>query len=296
MRKSRVLLFLLTGILALCGLSGCKEDNIPPVNYPVNDWPALKEANDYTCTDANLIWSDEFNGEALNGENWSYQTGIGSNGWGNQEKQYYREENARVNGGCLQIIARREDYINRKYTSARIRTAGKVTVSPGSRVEARMKLPVGQGFWPAFWMMPEDDVYGVWPHSGEIDIMEAKGSTPAQTSAAVHWGPSHTYSTGINPFADGGTIAEFHTYAVEWRSDRIEFFVDGNWFHSVSGFRWQIEGGSDGAPYDQDFYIILNLAVGGHFDGFLEPTDEMFAPAVMEVDYVRVYKLDSQEG
>jgi beta-glucanase (GH16 family) len=245
-------------------------------------------------------WSDEFDGPsgAINTTTWRYDTGDGCNagicGWGNNEKQYYTAstENISLNGhGQLQIVARRAPtgldchYGPCLYTSAKVTTRGTRLVAPG-RVEARIKLPAGQGLWSGFWMLGQGHPTVPWPACGEIDVMENKGSQPHTTSSAIH-GPGYS---GQTPFAhahvlgSGAVTDEFHRYAVEWDSLHVRFFVDDDMHYQITRAAIQQHGKS---VLGQSFYLILNLAVGGHFDG--DPRSEAIFPATMLVDYVRVF-------
>ena len=190
------------------------------------------------------VWSDEFDGAAgarIDSTKWSYETADGCTqgicGWGNNEKEYYTDasENIALNGqGQLMIVARRAPagltcyYGACRYTSAKITTQGKMLAAPG-RVEARIKLPAGQGLWPAFWMLGHDSPATPWPACGELDIMENKGSQPTTTSSAVH-GPGYSGNTPFahrQPLATGSFTDDFHTFAVEWDSLHVAFYVDG---------------------------------------------------------------------
>ncbi|MBX9852975.1 MAG: family 16 glycosylhydrolase [Cytophagaceae bacterium] len=240
-----------------------------------------------------LAWSDEFNGASLDQSKWTYQTGTGCDinlcNWGNNELQTYtnRPENIAVQNGNLVITARKENFGGRSYTSARIRTAGKADFTYG-KIEARMKLPKGQGLWPAFWMLPTDNVYGGWPASGEIDIMEERGEKPNQSLGTIHYGPAwpnNKFSGGTYTMPSGDFSQGFHTFTAEWEPNRISWYIDGNLFFTATPattnpYRW---------PFDQRFHILLNLAVGGNF---LQnpPADANYFPQTMEVDYVRVYQ------
>jgi beta-glucanase (GH16 family) len=238
-----------------------------------------------------LVWSDEFTGTALDLTKWSYQIGDGCDinvcQWGNNELQWYAQNNVEVSNGALKIVAKRETVQNRNYTSGRIRTISKGDIKYG-RIEARMKMPIGQGIWPAFWMMPTDNVYGGWPQSGELDIMEYLGHDPATTHGTIHFGnppPNNGSSTKSFTLAEGGLNTDFHTYAVEWSDTDIKWFIDGYLFSTktradLGGARW---------PFDQKFHILLNLAVGGNWPG--NPNGSTVFPQNFEVDYVRVYDL-----
>lgn len=248
--------------------------------------------------DWQLTWSDEFDGEELDLTKWTIDTGNGFyndgewiSGWGNNEDQYYHEDNVRVEDGRLILEAKEEqmsdEHGDYDYTSGKILTRDKFYQTYG-RFEASMKLPDGQGFWPAFWMMPQDDTYGGWAASGEIDIMENAGSETDKSSGAIHYGglwPNNTYSHGEYDFQEGSTT-EFNTYAVEWEPEEIRWYVNDELFYRTS--EWHTAGYEYPAPFNQDFFLILNLAVGGWFGGAADETTEF--PAQVEVDYVRVYE------
>lgn len=237
-----------------------------------------------------LIFNDEFDGSSVNENNWDYDIGTGTWGWGNGEMEYYRKENATVSNGTLHITAKKEDYKDSHFTSSRMVTRGKFSFKYGY-VEAKIKLPVEQAMWPAFWMLPEDNVYGGWPFSGEIDIMEAKGRIPTQSSSALHYATlegNHTYQSHE---VNGHNIANYHIYACEWKQTAINFYVDGALHLTVRNDVWTTSAAPSNvnAPFDQNFHIILNLAVGGQFDGWVEPRED-FTSADMVVDYVRVFQ------
>lgn len=245
-----------------------------------------------------LNWHDEFDGNSLNMNYWSYQEGDGSQygipGWGNSEQQYYSQDNVSVNNGALKITAKRENRGGKAYTSARIRTANKVAFTYG-RIEAKIKLPPYQGLWPAFWMLPDTTTYGNWPNSGEIDIMEAKGRLPNETSAAIHFADNnnqHKYNTGTCDLNQtlSSNMKDWHTYAVEWESDSLFFYVDDICFFGSKCNQYSGVEGNSGQPFDKNFHILLNLAVGGMFDNYINPNDSDL-PASMEVDYVRWWGL-----
>lgn len=245
-----------------------------------------------------LNWHDEFDGNSLNMNYWSYQEGDGSQygipGWGNSEQQYYSQDNVSINNGALKITARRENKGGKAYTSARIRTANKVAFTYG-RIEAKIKLPPYQGLWPAFWMLPDTTTYGNWPNSGEIDIMEAKGRLSNETSAAIHFANNnnqHAYNTGTCDLNQtlSSNMKDWHTYAVEWESDSLFFYVDDICFFGSKCNQYSGVQGNSGQPFDKNFHILLNLAVGGMFDNYINPNDSDL-PASMEVDYVRWWGL-----
>jgi len=244
-----------------------------------------------------LVWSDEFDGAVLNVANWTIDIGDGCPnlcGWGNNELEYYRAQNVAVTGGNLVLTARNEYYGGRWFTSGKVHSRNKQTFLYG-RIEMRAKIPTGGGMWPAFWMMPQDDAYGGWAASGELDIMESVNSTTSITGV-IHFGgtwPNNTssggsYSPGGINFAD-----DFHVYAVEWEPDQIRWYVDGVLFSTKYAWQWYSDGapGDPDAPFDQDFYIILNAAVGGNLTGCTSPScvTAVF-PQQYLIDYVRVYQ------
>lgn len=244
-----------------------------------------------------LHWYDEFNENELNMSRWDYQLGTGASegltDWGNDEQQYYTNQNAVVKDGFLTITAKKETYNNKPYTSSRLFTRGKYHTTYG-RIEARISLsPAVQGLWPAFWMLPQDSPYGTWAASGEIDIFEGKGRLPGEYSGAIHYGgvwPKNTYATtGDYTFANDQTLEDFHIYALEWKEGELTWYCDNRPVKKIT--QWHSENGNFPAPFDTDFYILLNLAVGGTFDGYKTPPED-FTSAEMKVDYVRVYKWD----
>src|SRR5712692_6039827 len=240
-----------------------------------------------------LVWSDEFNGAngaSPDAAKWVIETG--GNGWGNNELEYYtgRPQNAHQQDGKLVITAAHETYTDpygviRRYTSARLKTAGKFAQEYG-RFEARIKIPQGQGIWPAFWMLGNDIATAKWPFCGEIDIMENFGKEPAKVHGSLH-GPDYS---GENPLTaayvlpSGKFSDDFHVFAVEWEANVVRFYVDGNLYETRTpkdlppGARW---------VYDHPFFILLNVAVGGNRPG--SPDATTVFPQTMLVDYVRVY-------
>lgn len=256
----------------------------------------------YVTTPWRLAWSDEFEGPAgarADSLAWTYQTGDGCRegicGWGNQEKETYTREsrNASLDGlGHLAITARGAapgascHYGPCRYESARLTTRGKVVVQPG-RAEARIRIPEGQGLWPAFWMLGAGDPDARWPQVGELDVMENHGSNARGTSSAIH-GPGYSGKTpfvhDVQAISDGSFAAGFHLFAVEWDAASVRFYVDNALHYAVTRAEVSRRG-----PwvFDQPFYLIINLAVGGTFDG--DPQSDAILPATMLVDYVRVY-------
>ncbi len=237
-----------------------------------------------------LVWSDEFNGAGLDQSKWSYQIGTGTPliGWGNNELQYYtnRPVNVDVFDGHLWIVAQRENFGGMQYTSARIRTRNKGDWRYG-RIEMRAKLPTGRGLWPAFWMMPTDEVFGGWPRSGEIDIMELIGQQPNRVHGTIHFAtPSlqHQYQGTFYTLPQGTFNDDFHLFWIEWQQNEIKWYVDSTLYFTrvpanLGGANW---------PFNERFHIILNVAVGGNWPG--SPDSTTVFPQAMVVDYVRVYQ------
>ncbi len=272
-------LLFIPGLILLCAaLATCQNTNsqIPPSGWK-------------------LVWSDEFNapdGSPVDPSKWISEAG--GNGWGNQELEYYttRPQNAIQDGGNLVIKAIEEKYtgsdgVTRDYTSARLKTQGRFSHKYG-RLEARIKIPRGQGIWPAFWMLGDDIDKSGWPKCGEIDIMENIGKEPALVHGTIH-GPEYSGDKGPTaPYAlpnDQHFADDFHVYAIEWEKKAIRFYVDDHLYATRTpddlpkGARW---------VYQHKFFLLLNVAVGGGWPG--NPDNTSVFPQTMLVDYVRVYK------
>lgn len=234
-----------------------------------------------------LVMQDEFDVDgAPNSAIWGYDIGTGTNGWGNNELQYYtnRPENVTVQNGYLLITARKESYQGSSYTSARLLTKGKFEQAYG-RFEARIRLPWGQGMWPAFWMLGADIDTNPWPGAGEIDIMEFRGQEPTVVLGTVH-GPGYSAGESIsksytlkNDRFDTG----FHVFGIEWGPGYINYYVDDVLYNQITPADVPGEW-----VFNKPFFILINLAVGGTFVG--SPNSETVFPQTMLVDYVRVYK------
>ena len=244
-----------------------------------------------------LVWSDEFNGTSLDLTKWTPDIGDGCPslcGWGNNELQYYRAENLAVSGGNLVITTLEESFGGRSYTSGKVTTRNKHTFLYG-RIEMRAKIPTGGGMWPAFWMMPQDDVYGGWAASGEIDIMESANETTS-VGGTIHYGgsyPNNTYSGGSYSLGGASFADDFHIYAVEWEPDEMRWYVDGVLFYTRTSAQWYTDAAPDNpqAPFDQDFYIIINAAIGGNYTGCTSPSCITASlPQQFLIDYIRVYE------
>ncbi len=228
-----------------------------------------------------LFWSEEFNVDGRpNPKIWSYDIGNGSDGWGNQELEYYtdRNENSYVDNGILKIKVIKEEYNGRSYTSARLKTQGKFKFTYG-RVEVRAKMPAEVGTWPAAWMLAEQFGKVPWPDCGEIDIVEHRGAEINKIVSAFHYPERHGGNCNANTTMISNATTEFHIYRMDWDEKEIKVYVDDKLFHSVQN--------SPIMPYKHDFHLLLNMAIGGGFGG---PVDPNFKSSTYEVDYIRVYK------
>ncbi len=227
-----------------------------------------------------LVWHDEFDSSGIDLSKWNFE--VNGNGGGNNELQYYtaNPQNAYVDSGCLVIQALAQSYLGKDYTSARMTTQGKGDWTYG-RVEVRAMLPYGQGLWPAIWMMPTDSYYGGWPLSGEIDIMEMLGQQANKIYGTLHFGQPQQMRQGTYVLPGGYFSASFHTFAIEWDSTSISWFVDSTMYYKTYITQ----------PFDKRFFLILNVAVGGNWPG--SPDYTTYFPQKMAVDYVRVYRKKS---
>jgi beta-glucanase (GH16 family) len=279
--KNRTTMFVpLVALLGLFGTSACTDenDNTTPTFVSVEDkgW----------AFSATPVWADEFDSPGKpDPSKWTYE--IGNSGWGNNELQYYtKAENVNIAGGVLTIEARKEERNGAKYTSSRMVTRGLTDFLYG-RFEAKIKVPPGKGTWPAFWMLPTDNVYGTWPKSGEIDVMEHVGKDPQNVHISAHMelynGANGKTKTSTKNLPTATT--DFHVYRVDWTPYALRGYVDNEkifeYINSNTGYAsW---------PFNKRFFLLLNVAVGGNWGG---PTvDDAIFPAQMQVDYVRVYSL-----
>jgi beta-glucanase (GH16 family) len=248
--------------------------------------------------DWQLSWSDDFKGTAIDTNHWMFDIGNGNNGWGNHELEYYtsRPQNAYIADGMLHIVARKEAWQGKEFTSAKLKTRDRFSQKYG-RFEFYARLPQGKGYWPALWMMPEHAVYGPWAASGEIDIMENRGINPEKVFGTIHFGgttPHNAQSHGPSfNFPSGDSVTNFHLYAVEWTTNTISWYVDNHLYQTQTNWWSSRNRGKPGehnpypAPFDQPFYIIMNLAVGGDFGG--RPDDATVFPGEMQIKFVRAY-------
>jgi beta-glucanase (GH16 family) len=291
-----------SSILSLAFLSvwflscGGSDDNnptfIPPTNNDQNtnttDEPCDQNTITGTGDNQTLVWSDEFDGEGSPDScYWTIETGTGVNGWGNWESQYYLEDNIEVSDGTLKIRAKKEQVASSQYTSGRMKTLDSYSFTYG-RVDVRAKLPASQGTWPAIWMLGDTFPSLGWPHCGEIDIMEQTGANKNKVLATTHWysngnasypnrsNPSSS-NVGVGEKAVTNADTEFHEYSLEWTPTKIKWLIDDVQYHEFNTID----------PFNADFFIILNVAMGGTLGGAIDPN---FTEDVMEIDYIRVYQ------
>ncbi len=222
-----------------------------------------------------LVWSDEFDEAAIDTNTWNFETG--ASGWGNHEQEYYQAANASIENGNLVITAKKESVGSNKYTSSRMTTEGKKDFLYG-RIEARIKMPVGQGFWPAFWMLGTNIKKVDWPSSGEIDIMEHINAD-SLIYGTLHWDDNGHVFKGDTLMS---TPSAYHVYAIEWDASSIKWFVDDKQYHKAD-----ITSNAT-TEFHKPFFILLNFAVGGDWPG--QTVNDKLLPAKMYVDYVRVYQ------
>jgi beta-glucanase (GH16 family) len=299
MKKCERIIGMLCGLaLVATGISGCGNDIEPIVDEPEkqpmesHDQPVqstIPEYNGYT-----LLWNDEFDGDSLNVDIWNRE--LREPGWTNNELQEYTgsEENVFVRDGALVIKALKtvtdegKDY----YTSGKVTTQKKKDFMYG-KVVVSAKVTEGQGLWPAIWMMPTDEsYYGQWPKCGEIDIMEVLGNQVDTAYATVHYGEPHAEQQGSKVLASGSYAESFHEYSVEWEPGEMRFYIDREMVNKVNDWFTAVDGEDEKpypAPFNQTFFVQMNLAVGGSWPGNPDETTD-FSKAEFEVDYVRVYQ------
>jgi len=234
-----------------------------------------------------LIWNDEFDGNSLNEEFWTFEIGDGCPnlcGWGNNELEYYTKENLTVSEGVAKIEAKKQSLGNREYTSSRVITRDKFFFTYG-RVDFRALLPEGQGIWPALWMLGQNQSTVGWPKCGEVDIMEKIGGNNNENKS---YGNVFWDNNGVNDFLGNYTLPqgtfddEFHVFSITWDENNIKWYVDDVEFHSFS------IATSDRTEFHEDFFLIMNVAVGGNWPG--SPDNSTIFPTSMYIDYVRVFQ------
>ncbi len=287
----------------------------PVIPEDMADIQIEDSSNAFVPSGWKMIWNDEFSGDSLDTTKWGYQEGylldendINTAGWGNQELEYYTRDNVSVKDGNLNILMKRQakeftqkNDLTKKataqFSSGKITTQNKFSVKYG-RVDFRAKMPTGTGVWPAMWMLSNDERYGSWPLSGEIDVFEGRGRTPDMVFGTLHYGaqwPNNINTSDVlNMVQDGNKktgIDDWHVYSVVWEAENIKIYCDGKCYFKCSYADWYSgsDRGNAYAPFDQRFYLILNLAAGGTFDSGYVP-DSSFTSGTMLVDYVRVYQ------
>lgn len=263
--KNLRIIFLLSNVFLLVS---CKKET--------QKIPSIQTSSNVT-TAYHLVWSDEFDGTSVNTANWNFETGGG--GWGNNEDEYYKAANATVENGKLLIKVKKQMVNGYQYTSARMTTKNKHEFKYG-KIEARIKLPVVEGLWPAFWMLGENIDQVSWPACGEMDIMEHI-NTEKTIYGTMHWDAGGYASYGGNTTTTPGV---YHVYSIEWDSAAIRWYLDGIKYHEGN----ILNNINSTEEFHKRFFIILNVAVGGNWPG--HNIDDTKLPASMYVDYVRVYK------
>jgi beta-glucanase (GH16 family) len=280
MKKQLCLVFLLGLILTLAGCvpASTSAPTAAPTPTPdPNSW--------------NLVWSDEFeqpDGSAPDPDKWIHQQG--ASGWGNAELQNYTNtrDNSYIENGMLVIKGDRSPGTGHDYSSARMNTQYKADWMYG-RIEIRAKLPNTQGIWPAFWMLPSGITYGTWPAGGEIDIMEMVGREPGRLYGTLHYGTPHTFTSGTVDLPAGETFADdFHVFAVEWERDEFRWYLDDRLYYTKNDWFTSYKNSPYPAPFDQKFYLLINMAIGGRWPG--NPDETSVFPQYLYVDYVRIYQ------
>lgn len=293
--KSKKLCLFLAALMIMVTVAGCgakpqqKAESNTTAETTQSAVEDVPQYDDYT-----LLWNDEFNGSSLNTDMWNYEPH--EPGWTNNELQEYTtsEDNVFLKDGKLVIKAIKTTQDNGKdyYTSGKITTQNKNDFTYG-KVVVSAKAPEGKGLWPAIWMMPKDEsFYGQWPKCGEIDIMEVLGSNVSTAYGTVHYGEPHAEQQGTYVLNEGTFADSFHEYSVEWEPGEMRFYIDGNLYHTVNDWFTAVSGEDEKpypAPFNQPFFVQLNLAVGGNWPGNPDANTD-FNKAEFEVDYVRVYQ------
>ncbi|MCY3998821.1 MAG: glycoside hydrolase family 16 protein [Flavobacteriaceae bacterium] len=278
-KSQYIVLVGLTTLLVFTSCSGGGFD--PPPKSPSNADPNPVDPPSSNNTDPKLIWEDNFDGEALNDQNWTFDVGRG--GWGNEELQNYTRGNHTVEKGMLTIEAKSSG--PNSYSSSRIKTQGLQEFQYG-RIEARIQLPEGQGLWPAFWLLGADIEDVGWPACGEIDIMEYVGREPGIFQNAIHTPSGHAGEASSKRTRVEDLEGKFHVYSVNWTAQAIEFYFNDRLTYQYSPSLKNNET----YPFNKPMFILLNVAIGGTFGGPVG--DNVVFPQKMIVDYVRVYEPD----
>jgi hypothetical protein len=258
------------------------DDTENPLTIPTTGY-----STPLTYPGKTLVWADEFDGTSLNSAWWTPEIGNGQSGWGNNELQFYRAENTSLQSGNLIIEARKENFSGSEYTSSRLITKGKKEFKYG-RIDMRAALPKGQGIWPALWMLGSNISQVNWPACGEIDIMELVGNLPNRVYGTVHFGASlgeHQERSASKALTGAATFNdEYHVFSLVWEKDLIKWYIDDVQYHQVT----PADLGTAPYPFNQEFFFIFNLAVGGNWPG--SPDASTVFPQRLIVDYVRVFQ------
>ena len=281
---------MIAALLCVIMLSSCSNTPVIPVETLSST--ATPELEGY-----NLLWSDEFDGDTLDESIWNRE--LRAPGWTNNELQEYTdsEDNIYVEDGCLVLRALEEDRDGSPYyTSGKVNSQNNAQFQYG-RVEVRAQVPEGQGLWPAIWMMPQDEsFYGQWPKCGEIDIMEVLGNDTTTSYSTIHYGEPHAEQQGTITLDSGSFSSDFHVYVLEWEPGEMRFYTDdvlvltvNDWFTANGGIEEEYP-----APFNQPFFVQMNLAVGGNWPGNPDETTD-FENAMFRIDYVRVYQRDEYD-
>lgn len=278
--------FLIAGSLLVSGCSseddGTPTSGVKSTKVPI---PTTGSTSPNSYSGMSLVWEDDFSGSSLNTSNWSYETGRGQNGWGNNELQFYRRENTALQDGNLIITAKKESFEGSNYTSSRLITLNKQQFRYG-RIDIRAVMPRGQGLWPALWMLGTNITTVGWPLCGEIDIMEMIGGQGRENTVhgTVHWdnNGSRAQYGGEKKLIAGTLADEFHVYSIIWDPTSIRWLLDDKQYHVIDTTPAELD------EFRRQFFFIFNIAVGGNWPGSPDATTTF--PQHLIVDYVRVFQ------
>lgn len=294
MMKLKRLSILMAAVMISVTFSGCGDKDDSSSSSDNSSKVDVPQLEDYS-----LLYDDEFSGEKLDTAKWNYEPH--EPGWTNSELQEYTEstDNVFIKDGKLVIKALKTQTENGSdyYTSGKVTMQNKCDFTYG-KVVVSAKVPEGKGLWPAIWMMPKDETYyGQWPKCGEIDIMEVLGSNVSTAYGTIHYGEPHAEQQGVYNLSSGTFADSFHEYSVEWEPGEMRFNIDGNLYHTVNDWFSAVEGEDDKAypaPFNQPFFVQMNLAVGGTWPGNPDASTD-FSKAEFEIDYVRIYQKSSYD-
>lgn len=287
MKKLNLLVafFTLLAFVVSCGDDDGNEPVVPVDDELDVEIPTTGFVSPESYPNLTLTWEEQFTGDALNRNNWTFETGTGVNGWGNNELQYYREENTSLVDGHLVITAKEESFSGSNYTSSRLVTMNKRNFRYG-RIDVRAALPKGQGIWPAIWMLGTNFPSVGWPASGEIDIMEMVGGNGRENTVhgTVHWQNQgqHAEFGGSKTRSSGTYSDEFHVYSIIWTENRIRWLINDEEYHAIDTSPAELD------EFRSPFFFIVNLAVGGNWPG--SPNNSTSFPQHLILDYIRVFQ------